>query len=125
MRPSFSLGAGRILVLSLSLALSGCSKWQLESPSPASLTSSTRDRTIRVERQDGTVVELVQVKVEEDTLTGLIPGSALPGAPLRRVTVPMMDVRRVATKRGDIKRILGAMAAVPLAYFGGSYLMQW
>jgi hypothetical protein len=124
-RSSFRLGAARALVLSLSLALSGCSKWQLESPTPASLTSSTRDRTIRVERQDGTVHELVQVEVGEDTLTGLIPGSALPGTPLHRVTVAMTDVRRVASKRGDIRRILGAMAAVPLVYFGGSYLMQW
>ena len=114
-----------VLVLSLAPALSGCSKWQIESPIPASLSSTTRDRTVRVERQDGRVFELVQVEVGEDTLTGLIPGSARPGAPLHRVTVPMADVSRVASKRGDIRRILAAMAAVPLVYFGGSYLMQW
>jgi hypothetical protein len=113
------------LILSLTITSSGCSKWQLESPAPASLSSSTHNRAIRVERLDGRVVELVQVEVGEDTLTGLVPGSAEPGAPLHRVTVRMADVSRVASKRGDLKRLLAAMAAVPLVYFAGSYLMQW
>jgi hypothetical protein len=63
--------------------------------------------------------------VREDTLTGLIPGSALPGTPLHRVALPVTDVRRIASKRGDIRRILGAMASVPLAYFAATFLMQW
>ena len=125
MRSSSDLKVICVLVLSLTMGLSGCSKWQLESPTPESLGSSTRQRTIRVERQDGRVIELVQAEVREDTLTGLLSGSALPGAPLRRVALPMADVSRVASKRGDTKRILGAIAAVPLVFFAGSYLMQW
>jgi hypothetical protein len=123
MRVPVSAGAGAVLLLTL--ALPACSKWQVEQASPEVLLTSDAPGTIRVERDDDTVVELVQAKVRDDTLSGLVPGSAAPGAPLRQVAIPLSDVRRVASKRGDLRRTLGAMAMVPLVYFGGSYLMQW
>ena len=89
----------------LVLLLTACNRWQVEPAGPTALQAADHSRTIRVERQDAR--------------------AAQPGAPLRRYTMPLPEVRRVATKRGDLKRIVGAIATVPLAYFAGSYLMQW
>jgi hypothetical protein len=117
--------AAACAVLLLALGVTSCSKWEVEQTSPASFLVSDPPGAIRVERHDGSVVELVQPKVHENELSGLVPGSAAPGAPFRRVLIPLADIRRVASRRSDTKRTLGAVISAPLIYFAGSYLMQW
>lgn len=109
----------------MALLLGACSKWQVEQTSPASFLLLDPPGAIRVERQDGSVVELVQARVRDNELSGLVPGSAAPGAPLRQVVIPLPEVQRVASRRSDSRRTAAAFFAVPLLYFGGSYLLQW
>ena len=106
------------------LTLFGCSKWQVEQGSPATLLGYDPPGAIRIERRDGSVVELIQAKVQSDTLTGLVPGSAAPGTPFRRVSIPLTDVQRLASRRSDTRRTIAAALTAPLVYFAGGFLMR-
>jgi hypothetical protein len=117
---------GRVaLCLAMILTLFGCSKWQVEQGSPATLLGYDPPGAIRVERHDGSVVELIQAKVESDTLSGLVPGSAPPGMPFRRVSIPLSDVQRLASRRSDTRRTIGAFLTGPLVYIAGGFLMRF
>jgi hypothetical protein len=119
--------APRLAVVSLALvlALGGCSRWQVEETSPATVLGFKPPGAIRVEREDGSVVELVQARIEGDTLTGLVPGSAKPGEPFRRVSIPLDGIQRLASRRSDTRRTIGAALTAPLIYFAGGFLMRF
>jgi hypothetical protein len=78
-----------------------------------------------VETRSGSVVELVRPEVVSDTLAGLESGSAPGGTPLRRVAIPLEQVERIGSKRGDARRIVAAALAGPLAHEAGGFLMGW
>lgn len=102
----------------------GCARWQPETGSPAAIVGR-HPTAVRVETRNGSVVELVRTEVVGDTLTGLEAGSAPGGAPLRRVAIPVEQIERIGSKRGDARRIVAAALAAPLAYVAGGFLMGW
>jgi hypothetical protein len=115
----------RLLVLAfLCLPASGCTRWQVENTSPVNVLQS-KPKAVRVERMDGTVVELVRPETAGDTLTGLVPGSAPPGTPLQRVAIPFDEISRLASRRADMRRTVAGALAAPLAYFAGGFMMRW
>jgi hypothetical protein len=119
----FPMRARCILVVFAALSIAGCTRWQMES-SPAGL-AERKPKAVRAERLDGTVVELVRVEQVDDSLTGLVPHSAPAGAPLQRVTLPVDEIARVASKRSDTRRTIIAVVAAPLAYLASSFMVRW
>jgi hypothetical protein len=110
-----------LAALSLS-SLAGCSTWRVAQVSPAQAIAAHPDRVL-LEMRDGSVHQLAAPKVEGDSLTGVVAGSAPAGAPLVREAYALTDVARIAAPDRDAARTVGAVVGPPALVLVGLLLV--
>src|SRR6266850_6265104 len=96
------LRPARVFVLII-LTITSCSVWRTEDVTPQQLVESRSQATIRVTRDDGSLLVLERPAIHGDTLIG----SDLRA---RVVQIPLNQVRRVETLHRSTGRTVGLMA---------------
>jgi len=91
----------------LSLALAGCSSWQVQDVAPAQLFENGPPERLRITRGDSTQVVMDQPRLGTDSLVGVSAGAP--------VAIPLTDVRALAVRKGDTGKTLGLIAGVTAA----------
>lgn len=97
---------------SLMFLATGCWTWTPTSVSPAQVVAS-RPVDVRVWAQGDSVPRLIGApEIRNDTLFGLIEGSAPPGHPLAHAAIPVVAVERMEVWSYSHRRTL-AVATLP------------
>ena len=112
MFPSSSVARrGRVwaaMLVVMTVCGTGCQAWHLEGVAPESLLT-TRPRTIRVTRTDGSRVVLEDPVLRNDTVSGLVADKR---EGQQQVSIPIADVQQVETPRFDVARTFGLFAGL-------------
>lgn len=103
--------------------LGACTSWHVAQLPPAQFVEAHHDRVL-VELRDGSVHELAAPKVEGDSLTGVVAGSAAAGTPLVREAYALPDVASVASPDRDAAKTVGAVVGPPALALLGLFLMS-
>ena len=117
----------------LACYLPACTGWRTQSAAPEQVMTTKHPERVRITRQDGSRVELLQPVIEADSVTGRDAGASGPDSLKPRVAVALADIRTVElhqTKTAETLLLVGAagllIAAViaaasePLFTFKGS-----
>ncbi len=97
-----------ILVLGIAIVLSGCYAWQYD-PAPVPEVLAKQPSRVLIPIGADSFVVLLGAKVADDSVVGLIEGSAEGGERLHRFAAPLDSVPRVALEK--LKVIRGARQA--------------
>jgi hypothetical protein len=105
------------LLLVGTLLLPGCKTWRVQAgPTPAEFVQTEHPERIQVRRTDNTTLELHNPSVAGDSLKGFPTELAI-----RPVTVPLSEVKNVATKHFSLGRTFLMLGAV----VGGALFYDW
>jgi hypothetical protein len=105
------------ILLAAGLLLSGCKTWQVQSgPTPAEFVETEHPERLQVRRTDNTTLELYNPTVAGDSIKGFPTELAI-----RPVTVPLTEIRAVATRHFSLGRTLLMVVAVG----GGLFVYDW
>ena len=117
----------------LACFLPACTGWRTQSATPEQVMTTKHPERVRITRQDGTRVELLQPVIEADSVTGRDAGASGPDSLKPRVAVALADIRTVElhqTKTAETLLLVGgaglliaaviAAASEPLFTFKGS-----
>ena len=114
----------RLRPLVLLLWLPGCHTWERRDLTTGPAPRGAVQGRVRATRADGSVLDLVRVRVDQDTLRGEL--DALPrGRGPSAVAVPLDSVRRLDARRFSVRRtaalgggiVLGTWALLLGAFF--------
>jgi hypothetical protein len=83
----------------------GCHSWQTVGPTPAEYLQRHKVEAARISRRDGTVLELQNPRVADDSLTGQLPGSP-------PMSLPLTEVDSLAVRKTDTGRTLALIGGV-------------
>lgn len=110
MTPARRIARLTTVVLCTVPLFSACVSWHVSSATPAAVVAEQPSRLL-VESHSGEVVELANPQIVGDSLVGSIPGTGTPGTPLDRAAFALPDISRVATRRLDMRKTMGAFIA--------------
>lgn len=111
--------------LLLACYLPACTAWHTQSATPQQVVATKQPRKLRVVRQDGSRIELLQPRIEGDSLVGTT-GVSKPGTPLPRVAIALADVKAVEVHEGDAGKTLVLVGVVGLAMVVAGFLAaEW
>ncbi len=101
-----------IAVVPMLIALSGvgCVSWHVETGSPESLLANRKPTTVRVRRDDGSRIVLLEARVRADTLTGIVSGTV----DNQMVTVPLTNVSQIETPHTNVTLAVGVILGLVL-----------
>ena len=112
----FRAGLSQVLLSTITL-VTGCKTWQVQSgPTPSEFVQTEHPERIQVRRTDNTTLELYNPTVAGDSLKGFPTELAI-----RPVTIPLTEIRSLATKHFSLGRTLLMVAAVG----GGLFVYDW
>jgi hypothetical protein len=120
--PSSTLRRPVASALLLVIWLTGCVEWSAQSVSPQVLVEKKRPKEVRVITTAEDTLEIEHPTVADDSLRGEV---RLFGVPLsddgniRPVSLPLDDVREIATKDSDLIIIPGILGAVLILAVAG------
>lgn len=85
----------------LMLLLVGCTRWQVQEASPASVVASEPSRAFLVKRTDGSQVQVREARIVSDSLVGVELDD--PSGPVvsKRVAIPVADIKSLAVREAD------------------------
>ena len=106
----------RITVLLTLMSLSsGCTQWAARQPAPVEILASEHPDKVKIVTASGEAIEVHNPEVRGDSVIGLLPNTGVAGQPLARFSMPLSDVRGIATQRRDAARTIALAAGVPIA----------
>ena len=98
----------RAATLLIILFGTACHEWRTEDVAPKMVLPTRQPATVRVTRIDGSQLLLEHAVLQGDTLSGdTLSGVGPRGSELRHVTIPLTDVRQIATRVPSAGRTLG------------------
>ena len=103
----------RAATLLIILSGTACHEWRTEDVAPKIVLSTRQPANVRVTRIDGSQLLLEHAVLQGDTLSGdtlsgdTLSGVGPRGSELRHVTIPLTDVRQIATRVPSAGRTLG------------------
>lgn len=105
------------VLLAVVLLLPGCKTWQVQAgPTPSEFVQTEHPERIQVRRTDNTTLELYNPTVAGDSIKGFPTELAI-----RPVTVPLAEIKSVATRHFSIGRTFLFVGAVA----GGLFIYDW
>jgi hypothetical protein len=106
------------LLLGVALACGGCvTTTALETPSAVVTLPDQPSRLLVQRTDDPTWLRVIQYRATNDSLFGVIEGSAAPGYPLKRLALPYDSIATIQVRRADFVR--AALAPTVSAVLGG------
>lgn len=106
----------------LACYLPACTGWRTQSAAPEQVMTTKHPERVRITRQDGSRVELLQPAIEADSVSGRDAGASGPDSLKPRVAVALADIRTVElhqTKVAETVLLVGAaglLIAAVIAY---------
>jgi hypothetical protein len=97
-RPAFAL---------LLVTLGACTSWQHQSAPAPQVVAAQNGQAVRVVRRDGSVYELHNAIMANDSIVGWGEGN-----PRARVSVPLAEVERIDARRVSVARTAGLAAGL-------------
>jgi len=101
------------------VSLAGCYGWRVEATPAATFVAETKPERVQVLRTDRTKVELFGPAVAADSLKGFPTELAI-----RPITVPLSEIKSVATRHFSIKKTLGVGLIIVAGVFAYDQLMK-
>lgn len=95
-----------------------CAGWRTQSAAPEQVIATKHPERVRITRQDGSRVELLQPLIEADSVAGRDAGASGPDSLKPRVAVALADVRTVElhqTKTAETLLLVGAAGLLIVA----------
>lgn len=105
--------------------VAGCTHWVAQDQAPAQVLAERGPDRIHVTTRDGRVFLLANPAIAHDTLSGVLPGTATAGQPLRRFTMPVADVKAISIQQRSVSRTLSLVVLLPGAVAGSLYLLAF
>ena len=103
------LRAATLLVLTC--LLPACTAWHLKSAPPQQVITAKQPIKVRIARQDGRRIELLQPKIQGDSIVGT-NWDVKPGSPPSRAAIALAAVRAVEVRETDTRRTIAAVGFV-------------
>jgi hypothetical protein len=106
----------------LACYLPACTGWRTQSAAPEQVMTTKHPERVRIVRQDGSWVELLQPAIEADSVTGRDAGASGPDSLKPRVAVALADIRTVELHRTKVAETVllvgaaGLLIAAVIAY---------
>ena len=95
-------------VLLATTTLTACTSWQVQTVSPEQVVNTEHPSAVRVQRMDGSRVELKSPRISADSLLGSAVDNSLFGSPAGKPAgMPLSDVYQLAVKRGNALKTVG------------------
>jgi hypothetical protein len=101
---------------------SACTSWQVVGPTPSDYFQTHRPREVQVTRSDSSRIKVRMPELRGDTLFGTVGGGLAQGDTVRRVIIPVADLRGIGVRQFSVGKTLGLSLAilVPLLLVAGS-----
>lgn len=97
--------------LVLTCYLTACTAWHKQTAIPQQVITAKQPRKVRIARQDGSRVELLQPKIEGDSIVGTT-WDVKPGSQPLRTAIALADVRGIEVKEDDTGRTIMAVGFI-------------
>jgi len=95
-------------VLLATTTLTACTSWHVQTVSPEQVVNTEHPSAVRVQRMDGSRVELKSPRISADSLLGSAVDNSLFGSPAGKPAgMPLSDVYQLAVRRGNALKTVG------------------
>lgn len=104
-------------------ALPACATWRTQTSPLAQVIAEEHPEQLRITRTDGTVFTVARPTIANDSLVGVLPGSAAGGRPLETFAAAQADVTKVELRQRDYLHLVGSILLVPVVAGAGVLLL--
>jgi hypothetical protein len=105
-------------ILLATTTLTACTSWHVETASPEQVVNIQHPKAVRVQRMDGSRVELKSPRISSDSLLGTAVDKSFFGSPAGKPAgMPLSDVYQLAVKRGSTGKTIALVVGVAAVAF--------